>query len=74
MKVRPLARPNHQFEKRRRELAKQQKKEEKRLRKLEKGPEDGDVDTLVADGEGVEDSTEAAESTEEAETPDSSNA
>jgi hypothetical protein len=31
-----LHRPNHQFEKRQRELAKKKKKEEKRLRKLER--------------------------------------
>jgi hypothetical protein len=31
-----LAKPNHQFEKRQRELAKQKKKEEKRQRKLER--------------------------------------
>ena len=31
-----MARPNHEFEKRQRELAKKKKKEEKRLRKLEK--------------------------------------
>ena len=31
-----LPRPNHQFEKRQRELAKKKKKEEKRLRKLER--------------------------------------
>jgi len=37
-----LAKPNHQFEKRQRELAKQKKKEEKRLRKLEKP--DGETD------------------------------
>jgi len=32
----PLARPNFKYEKRRKELAKQKKAEEKRLRKLEK--------------------------------------
>ncbi|MDB5808021.1 MAG: hypothetical protein JWN94_143 [Betaproteobacteria bacterium] len=36
----PLAKPNYQFEKRQKELAKKKKKEEKRLRKLaEHGPE-----------------------------------
>jgi hypothetical protein len=47
-----LARPNHQFEKRQRELAKQKKKEEKRLRKLEKaaGNEDSEA-VATADGE-----------------------
>jgi hypothetical protein len=30
----PLAKPNYQFEKRQKELAKKKKKEEKRLRKL----------------------------------------
>lgn len=36
----PLAKPNYQFEKRQKELAKKKKKEEKRLRKLaENNPE-----------------------------------
>jgi hypothetical protein len=36
----PLAKPNYQFEKRQKELAKKKKKEEKRLRKLaEHNPE-----------------------------------
>ncbi len=34
----PLAKPNYAFQKRQRELAKKQKKEEKRLRKTEQGP------------------------------------
>lgn len=33
-KDQPLAKPNYQFEKRQKELAKKRKKEEKRLRKL----------------------------------------
>jgi hypothetical protein len=33
-----LAKPNYQFEKRRREMAKKAKKEEKKLRKLEPDP------------------------------------
>ena len=35
----PLAKPNYAFQKRQRELAKKQKKEEKRLRKTESSPE-----------------------------------
>ena len=34
----PLAKPNYQFEKRQKELAKKKKKEEKRLRKLAENP------------------------------------
>jgi len=34
-----MAKPNYSFEKRQREIAKKKKKEEKRLRKLEKTPE-----------------------------------
>lgn len=33
-----MAKPNYQFEKRRREMAKKAKKEEKKLRKLESDP------------------------------------
>ena len=43
-----LARPNHQFEKRQRELAKQKKKEEKRQRKLERTS--GAIKEEAADG------------------------
>lgn len=50
----PLAKPNHQFEKRQRELAKQKKKEEKRQKKLEKGPEDTDLDTAGTEAGDVE--------------------
>lgn len=46
-----MAKPNHQFEKRQRELAKQKKKEEKRLRKLEKTT-DGSDDIVDGDVEG----------------------
>ena len=35
----PLAKPNYQFEKRQKELAKKKKKEEKRLRKLAENPQ-----------------------------------
>ncbi len=40
-----MAKPNYQFEKRQRDLAKKKKKEEKRLRKLagKELPEDGDA-------------------------------
>jgi len=37
-KDKPLAKPNYQFEKRQRELAKKKKKEEKKLRKLSDNP------------------------------------
>ena len=37
-KDKPLAKPNYQFEKRQKELAKKKKKEEKRLRKLAENP------------------------------------
>jgi hypothetical protein len=37
-KDKPLAKPNYQFEKRQKELAKKKKKEEKRLRKLTDNP------------------------------------
>lgn len=50
-----MAKPNHQFEKRQRELAKQKKKEEKRLRKLEKAAEGTEAEQgVAADGEDVE--------------------
>ena len=62
-KDRPLAKPNHQFEKRQRELAKQKKKEEKRQRKLEKGPEDTDLDAAGTEAGDAEVATsETAES------------
>ncbi|RLL51867.1 hypothetical protein D8Y20_08230 [Mariprofundus sp. EBB-1] len=47
-----MARANFKFEKRQKELAKQKKNEEKRLRKLEKRNEDGSevsVDTEVTE-------------------------
>jgi hypothetical protein len=45
----PLAKPNYAFQKRQRELAKKQKKEEKRLRKAEPGSaqEDSGADADV---------------------------
>ena len=45
-----LAKPNHQFEKRQRELAKQKKKEEKRQRKLEK-PAEPELDSATTAAE-----------------------
>lgn len=39
----PLAKPNYAFQKRQRELAKKQKKEEKRLRKSEPGSGNDDA-------------------------------
>jgi len=47
-----LARPNFKFDKRQKEIAKQKKNEEKRLRKLEKRNDDGSgvsVDTEVTE-------------------------
>lgn len=54
-----MARPNYSYEKRQKELARQKKQEEKRLRKLEKrnGPADGEVIEgveAVAEGEAVD--------------------
>ena len=40
-----MAKPNYQFEKRQRDLAKKKKQEEKRLRKLEKNTAPGVVDS-----------------------------
>jgi hypothetical protein len=39
-----VAKPNFQYEKRMKELAKKKKKEEKMQRKLEKGRTEGDLD------------------------------
>ncbi|HTD27861.1 MAG TPA: hypothetical protein VK660_00570 [Xanthomonadaceae bacterium] len=36
-----MAKPNYQFDKRQRDLAKKKKQDEKRQRKQAKGPEDG---------------------------------
>lgn len=46
-----MAKPNYQFEKRQRDLAKKKKKEEKRLRKLagKDQPEDGAPEADAAD-------------------------
>jgi hypothetical protein len=54
-----LPRPNHQFEKRQRELAKKKKKEEKRLRKLERKTEKTTEDSPspAADSTDAEDPT-----------------
>jgi len=53
-----LAKPNHQFEKRQRELAKQKKKEEKRLRKLEKAAEGTEAEQgVTTDGEEADGAT-----------------
>jgi hypothetical protein len=48
-----LAKPNYQFEKRQRDLAKKKKKEEKRLRKLagKELPEDGVPETDASETE-----------------------
>lgn len=48
-----MAKPNYQFEKRQRELAKKKKKEEKKLRKTEKSdlPEDGQPAEPAGEGE-----------------------
>ena len=51
-----MAQPNYGFAKRQRELAKKQKKEEKRLRKLaEQGTPPANGDTGHQDGETVKD-------------------
>lgn len=42
-----MAKPNYQFEKRQRDLAKKQKQEEKRRQKLAKGASDADPDTAA---------------------------
>lgn len=54
-----LARPNHQFEKRQRELAKQKKKEEKRQRRLERKA--GKTEEKAPIAPDAEESEEAAE-------------
>lgn len=46
----PLAKPNYAFQKRQRELAKKQKKEEKRLRKTDSPPEHDDAGAVADDG------------------------
>ncbi len=52
-----MAKPNYQFEKRQKELAKKKKKEEKRLRKLaEHGPQGDDTG---AESPGAEDTPPA---------------
>ena len=67
LKGNSLAKPNHQFEKRQRELAKQKKKEEKRLRKLEKIAEDGQAEAGdVEAGDAVAGEAEAVDTPEEA--------
>ncbi len=43
-----MARPNHQFEKRRRELAKKKKKEEKARKKQERKAEKEEINTPAA--------------------------
>jgi hypothetical protein len=48
----PLAKPNYAFQKRQRELAKKQKKEEKRLRKTDSPPEH-DAGAVADDGAGA---------------------
>lgn len=51
-----MAQPNYGFAKRQRELAKKQKKEEKRLRKLaEQGTQPGEGAVSSPDGEAVKD-------------------
>jgi len=52
-----LARPNHQFAKRQRELAKKKKQEEKRQRKLEKKAEETEGDTAATADPTVSDET-----------------
>ena len=47
-----MAKPNYQFEKRQRDLAKKKKKEEKRLRKLEKAGTQPSQGTDLPAGEG----------------------
>ncbi|MCD6733782.1 MAG: hypothetical protein LT103_09335 [Burkholderiaceae bacterium] len=47
-----MAKPNYAFQKRQRELAKKQKKEEKRLRKTDSSPEQ-DVGVATDDGAGA---------------------
>ena len=44
-----LGKPNYSFQKRQKELAKQAKKEEKRLRKLTKVKEDGEESVTPSD-------------------------
>lgn len=55
----PLARPNFKYEKRQKELAKQKKNEEKRLRKLEKRNQPADDEAI---GETPEETTEDSSS------------
>ncbi|MDQ6972017.1 MAG: hypothetical protein Q9M30_05150 [Mariprofundaceae bacterium] len=57
-----MARTNFKYEKRQKELAKQKKAEEKRLRKLEKrNPEQGEESVESVDGEALPESSEQAE-------------
>lgn len=44
----PLAKPNYQFDKRQRDLAKKKKQDEKRQRKQTKGPDDASTDDTAA--------------------------
>lgn len=50
----PVAKPNYSFEKRRRDIAKKAKKEEKRLRKLEAKNTPADPNAPAEEGEGAE--------------------
>lgn len=43
-----MAKPNYQYEKRQKDMAKKAKQEEKRLRKLNKGAVDGEPSTAPA--------------------------
>ncbi len=55
-----MPKPNYQFEKRRRDLAKKAKKEEKRLRKLEKGKTPADSDPAAPADAAVEPAAEVS--------------
>jgi hypothetical protein len=46
----PVAKPNYQFDKRQRDLAKKKKQDEKRQRKQAKGPEDAATENPAAPG------------------------
>lgn len=54
-----MQKPNYQFEKRRRDLDKKAKKEEKRLRKLEKAANPSPPEAVEPSTEGATDATPA---------------
>lgn len=65
-----MAKPNYQFAKRQRDLAKKQKKEEKRLRKAAQGEQPlPNLNEQPQDGPPVEDTT-AEDTAEDTDTPE----